>query len=153
MDCRRRSTSQTVYSLCSYVTGWHGADSARTENSGMRKMKRTRPSFEKFSTTTLFDLLDWVRRYPAPSEPATHAIAFGGYSARHANPRQCHAGWKSRAGQYDHFCEAFVPYVTRPRLRNVLLLVRHSVVFAGGGKCGGAIPDRPRGGSRKTSAK
>ena len=40
-----------MYSLCSYVTGWHGADSARTETAGMRKTKRARPSFEKFSTT------------------------------------------------------------------------------------------------------
>jgi hypothetical protein len=52
-DCRRRSTSQTVYSLCSYVTGWHGADSARIEISGRRKTKRDRPSFEKLSTTIL----------------------------------------------------------------------------------------------------
>jgi len=28
-----------VYSLCSYVTGWHGADSARIETSGTRKTK------------------------------------------------------------------------------------------------------------------
>ena len=59
-DCRRRSTSQTVYSLCSNVTVWHGVDSARTETSEMRKTKRARPSFEKFSTTILFDLLDWL---------------------------------------------------------------------------------------------
>jgi hypothetical protein len=72
MDCRRRSTSQTVYSLCSYVTGWHGVDSARIET-GMRKTKRARPSFKKFSTTILFDLLNWLRRYPGLSRPATHA--------------------------------------------------------------------------------
>src|SRR5215472_4140334 len=53
MDCRRRSTSQTVYLLCSYVTGWHGADSARIETSGTRKTKRARTNFEKFSATTL----------------------------------------------------------------------------------------------------
>src|SRR6516162_1216717 len=61
-DCRRRSTSHTVYSLCSYVTRWHGAVSALTETAGMRKAKRARPSFEKFSTTIL---LAYCRRLAA----------------------------------------------------------------------------------------
>jgi hypothetical protein len=34
----------------------------------MRKTKRARPSLEKFSTTILFDLLDWLRRYPSGPE-------------------------------------------------------------------------------------
>src|SRR5262245_13330573 len=53
MECRHRSTSQTVYPLCSYVTGWHGVDSARIETSGTRKIKSARPNFENFPATTL----------------------------------------------------------------------------------------------------
>ena len=35
------------------------ADSARTDISGTRKTKRTRPTFEKLSTAVLIELLDW----------------------------------------------------------------------------------------------
>src|SRR5262249_15675552 len=71
-DCRRRSTSHTVYSLCSYVTRWHGADCARTETAGMRKTKRARPNFEGFST--------WIRWQPVHACRVRSIVLFLGPS-------------------------------------------------------------------------
>src|SRR5215471_3137151 len=57
-DCRRRSTSHTVYSPFPYLSRWHGV-SALTETVGIKKAKRARTSFEDFSTAAPLARLDF----------------------------------------------------------------------------------------------